>query len=254
MTAILLGPDQSVPSGLARLWADDVPNRCLLATALDAGGSHVDVVVDDVTDPSVAVVRTRFGAWTFASDPTSPFVTAAVDVLRRTGGLWLTWPEGSPEPPPEAAGSVDRLAFTDRDRSVLPPDLPAGTTLEPITSVLRERLEWGAEFDDPPTNAVPGFGAGAFGLALTGDGEILCETYAPWWSPDLVEIGVITPEAHRGKGLATVTCAHLAARIEDLGLPTTWTCDRANVASAATARAIGYRTEQPYAFHVYPPS
>ena len=56
---------------------------------------------------------------------------------------------------------------------------------------------------------------------------------------------------HDGKALnpATakcVTCAHLIRDCEARGYQTYWNCARQNLASAAVARKLGYRTEKEY--------
>jgi RimJ/RimL family protein N-acetyltransferase len=94
---------------------------------------------------------------------------------------------------------------------------------------------------------------GGLGYCLLREEEILSEAYAVFRGAGRFELSVFTPEPHRGKGYAYLTCEHLATTLEAQGIPTYWSCHRTNVASVATARRLGYQVERPYRFVVYQP-
>jgi len=76
--------------------------------------------------------------------------------------------------------------------------------------------------------------------------EICCESYAYFAALGMIEIATSTREQYRGRGYATITCAHLIQDCEARGYQTYWNCARQNLASAALARKLGYRTEKEY--------
>jgi RimJ/RimL family protein N-acetyltransferase len=84
------------------------------------------------------------------------------------------------------------------------------------------------------------------GFYLMSGDEILCEVFAGPPAGGLVEVGVMTYDQHQGRGYATLTCAHLIQACEAAGYQTYWNCAKQNLASAAVARKLGYRTEREY--------
>jgi hypothetical protein len=80
---------------------------------------------------------------------------------------------------------------------------------------------------------------------LHGD-QICCEAYTYFAALGTIEIATSTREQYRGRGYATIACAHLIRACEQLGYQTYWNCARQNLASAAVARKLGYRTEKEY--------
>jgi RimJ/RimL family protein N-acetyltransferase len=89
------------------------------------------------------------------------------------------------------------------------------------------------------------------GLCLMAGHEICSEAYAVFFGGGRVEIGVITHEAYRQRGYATVACQHLIKHCETQGYPTYWSCEQDNVASAATARKLGYQVQKEYQWLYY---
>lgn len=76
--------------------------------------------------------------------------------------------------------------------------------------------------------------------------EICSESYAYFTALGIIEIATSTSEPYRGCGYATLTCAHLIQACEAQGYQTYWNCAKQNLASAAVARKLGYRTEKEY--------
>jgi RimJ/RimL family protein N-acetyltransferase len=84
------------------------------------------------------------------------------------------------------------------------------------------------------------------GYCLMNGDEICSEAYASFRAEGQYEIGVITAEPHRGRGYAYITCDHLVDECAKSGYQTTWSCDRPNAASIATARKLGYQRQREY--------
>ena len=80
---------------------------------------------------------------------------------------------------------------------------------------------------------------------LRGD-EIVCEAFAGPPALGLVELSVTTREADRGRGYATVTCAHLIRDCAEAGWQPYWNCAKQNAASVAVARKLGFRAGKAY--------
>jgi hypothetical protein len=136
-----------------------------------------------------------------------------------------------------------RIDFVDRDAEACDLSIPDGCEIKPMYPSLLDRCLWRREFTSTCT-APKSFHDGSPGLCLVRGDEILCEAYAPWWANGVCELAVITPEAHRRKGYAKLTCMHLARDCESLGVQTTWTCHQENAGSVETARALGYQVER----------
>jgi predicted GNAT family acetyltransferase len=66
-----------------------------------------------------------------------------------------------------------------------------------------------------------------------------------------MEIGVMTAEAHRGKGYATRVSAHVIARCLERGASVAWSCETDNPTSIAIARRLGFQDERTYPVLVY---
>ncbi len=83
------------------------------------------------------------------------------------------------------------------------------------------------------------------------DEEILAEAYAPFIGRGVAEVGMVTPEAHRGQGLATMAIAWLAVPLAARGLTMYWSCDAANAASVRVAEKLGFGAPRPYRILLY---
>ncbi len=60
------------------------------------------------------------------------------------------------------------------------------------------------------------------------------------------EIGAITHEPYRGRGLAPIAVAYLIEALSERGYQAYWSCDIDNPASATVARKLGFRIERFY--------
>jgi RimJ/RimL family protein N-acetyltransferase len=80
---------------------------------------------------------------------------------------------------------------------------------------------------------------------MRGD-EICCEAWAYFAARGTIEIATATREPYRGRGYATIACAQIIREYEARGYQTYWNCAKQNLASAALARKLGYRTEKEY--------
>jgi RimJ/RimL family protein N-acetyltransferase len=121
-----------------------------------------------------------------------------------------------------------------------------------MDEALLDRCLWGNEAKTI-CGSFPAFLKVGLGLCLMENDTIACEAYATDPGDNSYEIGVITHEAYRRRGLATLTCTSLMAACAARGYRTSWSCHQSNVGSIATARKLGYQRERPYRFVVYEP-
>jgi RimJ/RimL family protein N-acetyltransferase len=81
---------------------------------------------------------------------------------------------------------------------------------------------------------------------ITCGGETACEAYADMDIDGTREIGIATQPVHRGRGLATIACAHLIHWCEQAGSAAYWDCAALNAGSRALARKLGFQNERAY--------
>ena len=123
--------------------------------------------------------------------------------------------------------------------------VPRGCEIRQLDGALVMRTEWGPG-DVQLAGSIEAWEKTCFGYCLMRGDDILCEATVGASAIGLREPGVFTRAEHRGKGYATITAAHLIEETEARGDETYWNCAKQNVASAAIARKLGYRTEIEY--------
>jgi hypothetical protein len=247
-----INPSQVRPK-LKSLFSPAMPASLRCFAVLD-GDITGNILTDDPDNPAWGVVRERaHGTVYLGGTIEAAVLTRIVARLRREGdvliGAWLDdpWPEGLP-PNPDYVGHV--LEFTDRPNDgmgleVFLKQIPEGCELCPMDRGLFEQSVWR---DD----TIRAFGSAdrflekGVGVCLMRGDEILCQASAGPVAMGLRDMGAITPAPYRGRGYATMTCAHLIQTIEANGYQTYWNCAKQNLASAAVARKLGYRTKKEY--------
>jgi RimJ/RimL family protein N-acetyltransferase len=239
------------------LFKETVPDGPRLFSALN--GYHPAIAVADAADhPQWCVLRSGWFGRTFIGGQIEPDVLGlAVQQLRKTGHVLLDLGDPrSTQYPPGATDIEPRIEFYDR-----PPEdpalerwiaaVPANVSVRPVTHEMFEacamRHQCLSVF-----GTVSGYLERSVGFLLLEGMRILSEAHAIFWGDTLVEIGVHTADDHRGLGYATRVSAHLIRACENKGYATYWGCHVDNLASAAVARKLGYRTENNYALAYYP--
>jgi RimJ/RimL family protein N-acetyltransferase len=90
------------------------------------------------------------------------------------------------------------------------------------------------------------------GYCLLHNDTIVAEANAGPAARGVIELDTMTHPAHRGRGYATSVSARTALECERLGYTLWWNCAKANLASAAIARKLGFRDEQEYRLLMWP--
>ena len=245
-------PDHPLLPGL---FDPHVPNNPAL-WAVFSGHHAGQAVVDDLQKPAQCLVHTA-ALLTYASLGISQeFQVKAIQHYRQTERIWLVRNQGDP-PAPTGYRLVPRIEFYDYDaqsktlaefRNRIPP----GAHLQTIDMELLQRCEWR---DDMRfyCGSLENFLQHGLGICLMQRENILCEAYASALGAPYAEIGAITHEPYRGKGLAPVTVSYLIDMLEKQGFHAYWSCDQDNPASAQVARKLGFKVERPYELFDYEP-
>lgn len=244
--------NQVTPSVRA-LFRTDEPQAPRCFAVLDGIKRAGKIICDDPNTPTWGVVQeVTDGGIYLGGEIDAPQLAEVLDLLRQEGevlvGLWLDDPRQSLLPPdPYYDGRT--LEFYERplgqglDQYLNP--LPEGFTLHRLDRDLIMRTEWGPD-DVQAMGGIEAWEQNCFGYCLMRGDELLCESTVGPPSLGLYEPGVITQEAHRGKGYATMTAARLVQEIESMGYQSYWNCAKQNVPSAKVARKLGYQVEKEY--------
>lgn len=238
----------------------DFPNRTLLLACLHRQMPGI-VFVDHPTTPTACLVVTNFHAWTFlGGNPGQDWLHRAIAQLRQSRPLtllWATWTHLGALPPPDSTETINRYEFLDLSLSLHAQEpverLAPGYSFRKIDQALLSRCEWRNEMllaYGTPEN----FLKHGLGMCLMHEDEICCEAYAVFHAGHRCELGVVTPEAHRRRGYAAMTCAALLKKCAELGWQPNWSCHQENTASIATARRLGYQTQREYQLLYYAPN
>ena len=246
-----VSPRQVTPKLKALFKADDPASlRCFAVLDGRAAGW---LWTDDLAHPTWCIVQeVGFRSVYLGGLHDAHTLGCIVAQLRRAGEVLIGLPSGDERlhmlpPNPDYVGTT--LEFTDRPvgegLDAWLRQLPAGCQLRRVDRELLERCQ---ERD----LLIRIFGSAGkalengFGLCLMRDDQLLSEAHAGPSALGMIEIGVMTPERHRYRGYATLTCAHLVRACEESGYQTYWNCARQNRASVAIARKLGYRTMKEY--------
>jgi GNAT superfamily N-acetyltransferase len=240
---------------LPGLFDPHVPNNPALWAVFE-GRHSGKAFVDDLNIPSQCVLRTD-AALTYASLYVSQeFLVEVIDQLRKSIPIWLVRSQRDPRAP-DGYRVLPRLEFFDLDPqspvlACLRSRLPGGYEMRIIDRALLERCEWR---DDMVfyCSSLENFLRHDLGMCLMHGEEIIVEVYASALGSTYAEIGAITHEPYRGRGLAPIAVAYLIEALEASGYQGYWSCDIDNPASARVARKLGFRIERLYEVWEYQP-
>jgi RimJ/RimL family protein N-acetyltransferase len=243
---------------LRELFDPNLPNSPALWAVLK--GNHTGrAVVDHQKNPSQCVLRTDAALSYFGYQTRQAFLDEAIPHFREVGPVWLVWPPSTALHPPETedAKAVNRIEFYEYEPcsdtlSKLRGQLPEGYTIQRINRQLLERCEWRTEMEFY-AGSLSNFLEHGIGLCMMRGNEIVIEAYASSLGKTKAEIGAITREAYRGRGLAPIACAYLIEACEQQGYQAYWSCDANHTASIRVAQKLGFRQPRAYMIYEYEP-
>jgi RimJ/RimL family protein N-acetyltransferase len=252
LTEIAPGPSDG---SLESLLPADVPTRPRAIAVLD-GTLNGRVWVDDPGEPrTVLVIETADGTVYAGGAVTREQVAGALAGVETRAGDLIFGFRGSEDPLRDAVPVApywkgQAIDFTDRrpdgdEADVIDPALPDGIRVVPIDATVLPRTEW---YED----TLHAFGSldrweslGA-GWAVAAGEELLAECTAGPRTRGLLEMGVVTREAHRRRGYGTLVSRLVARACEARGDRVWWNANAGNQPSLAIARRIGFRQERTY--------
>jgi RimJ/RimL family protein N-acetyltransferase len=249
---IEISPEHVTPQ-LTSLFAPDMP-ASLRCFAVLAGAENGLIMTDTPDRPSWgAVWESGDGTLYLGGALDAPVVSQIITFLRRNGDVLFGFMDGDPVQgllPPHPGYVGTTLEFLDRpgDGSGLDPflaPLPAGYEVRRMDADLLAQCIWYADTVRRYGSAEQFLSKG-LGMCLLHNGVVASEAYAGPPTLGIRELGAVTREEYRRRGLATITCAHLIRTCEALGDRTYWNCATTNIASASVARKLGYQTEREY--------
>lgn len=219
--------------------------------AVLAGVQSGYIFTDDPQQPTWAVVQERSdGTLYLGGTPSREIIATLVERLRPENDVVFGAPDGDPDfalfPAPEF--ETNDIDFWDRDPAIdLEQQLqvPEGLRLVRIDAELLPRCEW-AEYLIDMFGGIEQALTGGLGYCLLDGDTIASEAFAGPLIEGTLEMGTITHEDYRRRGLAAIVCARTVLECERLGYVTWWSCSTKNLGSAAIARRLGYRQEQEY--------
>jgi hypothetical protein len=245
-------------AALPAMFDPATPNRPMLDAVL-AGRLPGRAIADDPDEPTVAAVQTAEGIAFVSRTTSQDAFDAALTTLRDDSMVGVVWTgaEDGPITPETPARVVKRLGFdpiapSSETLARLRADLPADVVDRSIDAELLARCEW-SELVEGAHGSAEAFLEHGLGICLVRHDEILAEAYAPFIGRDVAEVGVITPEAHRGRGYAPIAVAFLATALAERGLAMYWSCDADNIASVRVADKVGFGPARPFRLLLYRP-
>jgi len=243
---IELLPDQF--SSALPLFDKNMPLKVRVVSTLE-GRTPGKVYADDPHRPTVCALSLNYYNVTFlGGDINQEWIDSVAADLSRDRELILVWPpqiDAQFKLPAMTSKIVDRFEFYDCPSKADDLSIPTVYQLRRMDKELFARSIWYDEIVSLYGSA-ENFLQDGIGLCQTDNDEICCEAYAICHDAEMIEIGVITNEKHRNKGFAFATCKNLMQACAAEGFSTYWVCHQTNIASASTARKLGYRLQKEF--------
>lgn len=226
----------------------DLPTRPRAVAVLD-GVLAGRVWTDDPQQPrALLAIETADGTvygtgpWTrdAVADALSGVETESRDLIFGFRGPDDPMRELVPGEPYWRGESID---FT--DRRPVAGDVSEGVEVARIDAALLHRTEWAEDM-------LHAFGSAdrweerGVGYGVVADGELLAECLAGPRTRGVLEMGVVTREAFRGRGYGTLVSRLVAEACEARGDRVWWNANAGNEASVRIARRIGFTRERRY--------
>lgn len=213
------------------------------------------IFADRKTDPRSSVVINNFGfMYVFGVDDDSLIeLFEGADKIKPSYLLWYappaTWQERL-----NAAGARrrERIRFEFRGHDDEPLNVPAGFELRNLDrDLIPKTSKFKLDLDSRFWSSTEDFVLNGLGVCLLKDNEILSVCYAAAISDGLAEVDVVTDEAYRAHGLATVVSRQFIRECLTRGITPTWDCFDYNTGSVRLAERLGFSELVRYPFYSF---
>lgn len=242
-------------AAVERLIPADAPTRPRAVAVID-GVLRGRAWTDDPGAPTAVLVLEDADGTVYGGGALTPTAVreALADVVTASGDLIFGF-AGPSDPlremvPAEPYWSGHAIDFTDRvppadEEDLLSAPLPGGAELRPLDATTLPLTEW---YEDTlhALGSVEAWERNSLGYGLFLDGALVAECTAGPRTRGLLEMGVVTREAHRRRGFGTLVSAAVASAAEARGDRVWWNANAANTPSLAIARRLGFTVERRY--------
>ena len=237
----------------AHLFDVTQPNAPMIFSTI-AGRTLGRAFVDDLDQPTNCLLVMDFQHFSFTHASVDPqWLATTVAALRPQFGLLLNWSAEMaatlPSPPNASrdyAGHEFMEYYAQGDLQ-----LPPGRRLQRMDADILARCTW-RDLVLSAFGTVENFLADGIGVCVMDGEEICSESYAIFLGAGKFEVGIVTNEPYRQQGNAYHACKALLQLLEDTERPPHWSYFEGNVASAATARKLGFGAQRDYQWWHYP--
>lgn len=250
MALIEMDRGTAASAGLEPMLAADLPARPRAVAVLD-GALAGRVWADDPENPgAILVIETADGTVYGGGALTRDSVADALAAVETKSGDLIFGFRGPDDPvrdlvPGEPYWRGEAIDFTERQPLTVEDERLSGVDIVRIDGALLPRIEW-AEDTLHAFGSTDRWEELGVGLAVVDGDELLAECLAGPRVRGLLEMGVITREAFRGRGYGTLVSRLVAEACEALGDRVWWNANAGNEPSIRIARRIGFTRERRY--------
>ncbi len=228
------------------------PNSTMIFSTLE-GRTLGKAYVDDINNPTSCLLVMDFQNFSFTHEAVDQqWLNATMVGLRPQFGLYLNWsPQcaATLQPPPDVSRFIAGYEFVEYETQGNL-YLPADRYLCRIDADLLPYCTWG-KLILSAFGTIENFLANGIGIGVMKGDEICSEAYAIFFGAGKFEIGIVTSEKHRQQGNGYLACKGLLETLEERGYTPHWSYFEGNVASAATARKLGFKAQRAYQWLYY---
>lgn len=214
------------------------------------------IFADQKNNPSSSVVINNFGFMCLVGVDHCPGLNqlfATSDTIKPSYLLWYAPPQNWQEKL-DAAGARrrERIRYEFSGNQIEPIAVPAGFEIRKldrdlILKTTKFKLDLDSRFWSSPADVEEN----GLGFCLLKDSEVVSICYAAAISDGLAEVDVVTDEAYRGQGLASLVSRQFIRECLLREITPTWDCFSYNTNSMRLAERLGFSELVRYPFYSF---
>jgi len=211
------------------------------------------IFTDQQNDPRSSVVINNFGFMCLLGVDGFDQLFATNNLIKPSYLLWYA-PPPSWQQKLDAAGARrrERIRYEFRGNKIDSMTIPSGFELrkldrEMIAKTNKFKLDLNSRF----WSSIEDVEQNGLGVCLSKDNELVSICYAAAISDGLAEVDVVTDEAYRGHGLATLVSQQFINECLLRGITPTWDCFDYNTNSMRLAERLGFSELVRYPFYSF---
>jgi RimJ/RimL family protein N-acetyltransferase len=218
------------------------------------------IFADQKRNPRASVVVNNFGFMCLLGAGDDPEFNRSLietfesgDRIRPSYLLWYAPPHNWQDKL-HAAGARrrERIRFEFRRLSNEPVNVPAGFEMRKLDrQLLPKTSKFKLDLDSRFWASAEDFEKNGLGICILKDNDVVSVCYAAAISDGLAEVDVVTDEAYRGHGLATLASRQFIRECLTRGITPTWDCFDYNTNSYRLAERLGFSELVRYPFYSF---